>query len=302
MWIAKSGGARLDELVRASAPLRIRPWVDWARLQKLAQTISLGAVLWGCSSAPPQTAFYYGSSPPIDDLSRYPRVVVQPDNLRDIASLSRSGVEVFAYVSVGEAEGWRSDSAALPLDLFKGENRPWNSRIPDLRDSRWTSYVLNRRIDELWTAGYRAFFLDTLDSYMLVALTTEERAEQLTALAGLIAEIARRHPGVLLLFNRGFELLPHVGALAAGVVAESLFEGWDESRRIYRSVPESDRQWLIHQLQEVRRLYKLPVTVIDYVSPANPALALATRQRIQALGFAAWVSTPGLDFLPAERP
>ena len=47
-------------------------------------------------------------------------------------------------------------------------------------------FFTNQVITPLWQQGYRGFFLDTLDSYQLVAKTPEARARQE---AGLIAAI-----------------------------------------------------------------------------------------------------------------
>lgn len=294
-----SSGEAAAKAAFATRPPPLRPM---AALLAVLQLATWGLFFPGCTSSPPRTAFFYGSQPPVEELSRYPRVVVEPQNLPDPSVLSRSGTEVFAYLSLGEAESWRASAAALPADLFLGRNEAWHSRIPDLRDQRWAAYILDQRLAALWAAGYRAFFLDTLDSYKLAARSPEERAQQLLALTDLVARIPQRFPGARLIFNRGFDLLPHVGHLASGIAAESLFEGWDAAHQRYRSVPEADRAWLLHELEEAHRLYRLPVTVIDYVAPEQTALAVATRTRIQAHGFSAWVTTPGLDLLPQEQP
>ena len=245
----------------------------------------------------PRTAFFYGAQVPVAELSQFDRVVVEADQIHDLLPLRAAGAEVFAYVSVGEAEGWRASARALPPDLFLGSNASWHSRVADLTQPGWRRYLLEDRMAGLWAAGYRAFFLDTLDSYRLVVKDTEQERAQTTALVGLIRAMHERFPGVSLLLNRGFEVLPEVAALCVGVVAESLFHGWSAGRQVYVRVSESDRRWLLNRLNEASEHFGLPVTVIDYVSPKQPALAREAAQQIAALGFFPWVANPGLNVL-----
>ena len=253
-----------------------------------------------CGSAlaqaqPPSTAFFYGAPVPVEQLSRYKRVVVEADNLGSPARLAASGALVFAYVSVGEAEGWRASTRALDDSLFDGANSAWGSRVADLTHPGWTRFLLETRMAGLWKQGYRGFFLDTLDSYQLTAKDPAARLRQQRALVVLIGAIHRRFPGVQLLLNRGFEVLPDVSAMVVGVAAESLFQSWDPKAGAYTVVDEPSREWLLGRLREVQQRFALPVTVIDYVAKKDSALARATAQRITDAGFTAWVATPQLD-------
>lgn len=264
-------------------------------MRQLASLVSLCVLSATALPAVAQTAFYYGSPVPESNLARFKRVVVEADSLGSPATLQENGAEVFAYVSVGEAEGWRLSARMLPQTLFNGENREWESRIADLTQTRWHDYLLEERMAPLWAAGYQGFFLDTLDSYLRANTTPKAIARQADALIVLIQKMHSRFPGAKFLLNRGFEMLPAVAPMVNGVVAESLFQRWDQATKKYVLVPETDRLWLLAKLREARDMYGLPVTVIDYVSPDNLTLAHETIQRIRALGFEAWVANPGLD-------
>ena len=255
-------------------------------------------LVYGCAMKPPSTAFFYGSPMPVLALSKFERVVVEAENVKDLAGLRVEGADVFAYVSVGEAEGWRATSSALPQELFMGQNVAWHSRIADLTQPGWRDYLIEQRMARLWGEGYRAFFLDTLDSYQIALKDPQAQDAQAKALVEIIRAMHRRFPGVQLLFNRGFAVLPEAGPLAAGLVAESLFQRWNPMAQAYERVSDEDHDWLLARLKQARSR-RLPITVIDYVPADQPELARETARKIAALGFAAWVATPGLDMISA---
>ena len=271
---------------------------DWFR--RLFALLPLGLLMLACTanrSDMRSTAFFYGHQVPVASLARFDRIVVQSDHIDDLEALRASGAEVYAYLSVGEAEAWRLSSQSLPPSLFIGSNQAWGNRIADLTQPGWQHYLLEQRMARLWDIGYRGFFLDTLDSYQLATKDTHAKATQRKALVALIRAMHGRFPGVRLLFNRGFDLLPEVGQLATGLVAESLFRSWNPLTGEYVAVSDGDRSWLIARLDDARKRYGLPITVIDYLPQSDIALARVTARRIELLGYFPWIANPALDIL-----
>src|SRR5262249_2470461 len=158
------------------------------------------------------------------------------------------------------------------------------SDIVDPARPEWHTFLLDR-MAELWKRGYRAFFLDTLDSYQAVEATAEKRAALKAGLEQLIQKMAQRFVGGKLLFNRGFELLPAVGQLACVIAAESLYQQWDPVSRSYGAVAQKERDWLLPRLVEARDRYHVPVVVIDYLPPKQRAEARTLAERIYHDGF-----------------
>jgi hypothetical protein len=130
------------------------------------------------------------------------------------------------------------------------------------RSRTFSAGLITTSFQPLWERGFRAFFLDNLDSYQRPVTTPEGRAAQVRGLAQIITDLHARFPGVKLLFNRGFELLPQVAPLAVGVVAESLFQGWDPGKKVYVEVSAQDRSGLLKELRIVRG--PLPPTAGDH--------------------------------------
>ena len=245
----------------------------------------------------PNIALFHGADPPWNELSAFDIVVVEPDHGADPKRRNTRRSELFAYVSLGEVQPSRGYAKALPVEWRIGENTAWGSVVVDQARPEWPAFFAERVVAPLWAKGYRGLFVDTLDSYHLVAKTDAERARQEAGMVATLREVRRRFPGIRLIFNRGFEILPHLHAEVFAVAAESLFRGWDAGRRAYREVPQADRDWLLGQLNRVRDTWRLPVLAIDYVPPADRALARETARKISALGFIPWVADPDLGTL-----
>lgn len=265
-----------------------------------AVVLFINSMLFSCmpSGANLSTAFFYGKPVPVDLLSHYKQVVVEPENMNNLDELHAKRVKVFAYISIGEVNRTRSWYSEIPKNWFMGSHETWGSDIIDLTQQAWHDYLINKYMTSLWEEGYRGFFFDTLDSYQRVVFDSEERALQEKALVQLIKRIYQYFPGVNLILNRGFEVLPEVAQYSIAIAAESLFQGWDQSKQKYVEVSESDRDWLLNKLNQTKDQYKLQIIVIDYVDPTQQALVKKTTKRISDLGFTPWVANPGLDTLP----
>ena len=237
------------------------------------------------------TAFYYGPQLPSELRRAYDQVVVEPDNLRAPLEVASTGALLIAYVSVGEVN--QAHAADLAPSWVLARNAGWSSSVMDVSHPDYRAYVL-ARVDRLWAAGYRGFFLDTLDSYQLATRDPQRREQLRSAICLLIHALAQRHPEARLLLNRGFELLPDVHKHVHGIVAESLFDRWDAAHSAYVRVPEQDRAWLLGKLREVRKRYDMPVVVIDYRPPSERSAARETAHKIVRLGFSAWVTDGSL--------
>jgi len=136
--------------------LRWGPWVIYAF------TAVLGRPAFAQTN--PSVAFFYGKPVPVGQLERFDWVVVEPDHLdaRGLDELQRAGVQVFAYLSLGEAA-----PEAIDPGWILGRNAPWGSVIVDPRAAEWRSRIL-ARVDALAARGFHGPFLDTLDSYAMV--------------------------------------------------------------------------------------------------------------------------------------
>jgi hypothetical protein len=243
----------------------------------------------------PTIALYYGQTPPVAALSAFDAVVIEPDSGFDPLAHPARNTRWFAYVSVGEVTPQRAWFARLPKAWITGNNDAWKSRVVDQSADGWPAFFVDNVIAPLWAKGYRGFFLDTLDSYQLVAKTDTERARQQEGLVSVIRAIKARYPAAELIFNRGFELLPQVHELAYVVAFESLYRGWNQAEGRYVEVSPADRAWLLNQTKIVHEKYGLPVLAIDYCAPVDQECAQETVAKIRADGVIPFVTDGALS-------
>src|SRR5690606_20234873 len=97
----------------------------------------------------------------------------------------------------------------------------------------WPDFFVDHVITPLWKRGYTGFFLDTLDSYLLVSPRELDKRESQAGLIAVIRAIRERYPSAALILNRGFELLPAIHEHVYAVAFESLFKGWNEAHGQY---------------------------------------------------------------------
>jgi len=254
----------------------------------------------GCGAATyhmrgPATAFFYGERPPIDQLVPFRHVVLEPETAgpEPVKRLTARGVTVFAYLAAMEVDRTRPWYKDLQKRWVLGENRAWNSAVLDLRLPPVRAFLLDLA-QRSWDLGYRGFFLDTMDSHLPLVSDPAARKEVERGLIQLVLALHKRFPGVRLLSNRGFEVLPRLAPLLSGVVAESLFAGWDPATRTFRPVAPAARAWLLPRLRRARAM-GLPVTVIDYMPPRQRRRARGTARLIADLGFIPWIASPMHD-------
>ncbi len=262
----------------------------------------------GCSAANavngagmPSVAFFYGERVPVETLSRFDAVVVEPDSGFDPAAQPAGCTTWFAYVSVGEVTPQRSYYAAMPKAWLAGHNAAWASHVVDQDAPGWPAFYVKQVIAPLWRKGYRGFFLDTLDSYQLIAKTDADRQRQQAGLVAVIRAIKARYPRALLMFNRGFEILPQVHDLVYAVAFESLYSGWDQTKQSYTQVPQADRDWLLGQAKVIREQYRLPVISIDYCAPGDEQCARDTVRKICKDGLVPYVTDGALQTVGVGR-
>ncbi|MBQ0744109.1 MAG: endo alpha-1,4 polygalactosaminidase, partial [Pseudomonas sp.] len=246
---------------------------------------------------PASVAFWYADKPPLGELAQFDWVVFEPEHMTpaDVTFVLAQGSHPFAYLSIGELDEHQAQSRPDLLEHAAEQTRNpgWNSHVMDLTSAGWRDYIFSRAA-ELEKRGYAGLFLDTLDSFTLLA--EDQRPAQRDALLALLRDLHQRYPQLKLFLNRGFEVLPDLKQGVAAVAVESIHASWDARRQVYRPVPEQDRAWLTEQLKSVRER-NIPIVAIDYLPAERRAEARKLASRLVDEGYLPYISTPGLDTL-----
>jgi len=238
---------------------------------------------------PHSIVFYYGENPVLNELSRFQLAVLEPDSGFSPRDIPPCETIWFAYVSVGEVSPHRPYYQAMPKNWIIGRNAEWHSDIIDQTAKGWPQFFVDHVIAPLWERGYRGFFLDTMDTYELVAPEEFQKQRNRQGLVAVIRAIRARYPEAALIMNRGFELLPAVHGELYALAFESLFRGWSEAEGRYTKVSAEDRAWLMQEVRRARQDYGLPVIAIDYCKPTDSLCSREVAHRIRQLGMVPYI-------------
>lgn len=275
--------------------------------------LALAALLAGCGlAAMPEPAragnwvVYYGATVTPGQLRPYRLAVLDAEtrvNLRQVAS---QGTLVLGYISVGEVEQNRAHFAAVQAEGLLGDENPnWpGSFYVDVRDPRWTRRVVEELVPALLARGFGGVFLDTLDNPPHLERTDPARWAGMTqGAADLVKAIRARYPGLPVMMNRGYDLLPLVARDIDLVLGESVLSGWDFAANRPQPMSAADTAFQVNALKGARALNPaLRVMTLDYWDPADTAGVAALYARQRANGFDPYVATLALDRIIPEPP
>lgn len=245
----------------------------------------------------------------LEELKRFDIVALEPycvpgrDFLRE---LKASGTVILAYVSIGEADGerrywdgWKPtdrapDNTAIPRTrvnsgdpMFIGEDPGWQgSYFVDAGDRRWQGIMLDEEIPYLlWLGG------DRYDGLMMDLVDVVDRYEgrpggvrMRRGMIDLVKRIRGKYPGLLLVPNRGFGILPEMAPCMDAFKFEEMtgaygnVRGEAEYGKYYLKVhPDGarDNAEEIDLLDSVLDTHPMPVLVLDHVRTGPPDDAAA---------------------------
>ncbi|MDE3037273.1 MAG: endo alpha-1,4 polygalactosaminidase [Pseudomonadota bacterium] len=260
-------------------------------------------LLTSCQSKPPlRWAAYYGNVFPDSAFAPYDIIVFDRASHPPLAPLKEEGKILLGYVSLGEAETSRSDYQNIVNDDLVLDTGPhWTGNpIIDTRKSKWASYMLNTLIPSITSQGFDGIMLDTTDSLIAVETMNPRYAGLTQAAALIIKDIHARYPHLVIMLNRGFEILPQVEHDINYVLAESIYTYWTGTGKpkmvdphVYQSIAESLKKVQSESPQ-------LKVVTVDYWPPDDRKTIRRIYAAQRAEEFIPYVTTPDLQALTPE--
>lgn len=241
-------------------------------------------------------ALCYAYEPNVTALSVFDWAVVDGDADFEPPVLSTKNSTVWlSYLSVGEVQSHRSYFKEMPRSWLIGKNDAWEAYIINQTIPEWPSFFVDKVATPYWNRRFKGFFLDTLDSYQIVAKTDAQRLAQENGLAKTIHALKERFPDAILILNRGFEIMSKVHQAANMVAFESLYAGWNQAEQKYMAVGKNDRNWLLAQVRRIKTEYNLPILSIDYCPPKNMTCVRRTVDQIMKKRIVPYITDPMLQ-------
>lgn len=265
----------------------------------------IGSACTPVSKVPPTThagnkerwAVYYAKELPASSFKDYDLVVF--DRLyypEDFKSLQPDTV-VLAYVSIGEVHGDTDEHKLLDAQkALIGGRTKWNSYPVDITSLTWGQMV-TAQVEDALAKGFDGVMFDTMDTALHLAdMESPEKGEKAQAAAvNLIASIKKAYPGMKIMLNRGFEILPRVAPALDYALGESMLAETDISSGQSKVFPASTYQSTASRLLQARSANpRIKLYTLDYWNQ-NDVDGLQKLYAIhRARGFAPYVTTPDL--------
>ena len=285
----------------------------------------LPLLLLGCSRTPPPTVtptFAPGRFGQVQsfacqlqnlDLRRVPAVdlfIMDPTqdgsvlySPRQVAQLKQGGRLLLAYLSIGEAENYRSYwqknwKPAQPAWL--GPTNPeWGGNYKvHYWDPAWRRIVRESALS-IQKQGFDGLFLDVVDGW---EFWQKDHPQARQAMIDLVLEVSRETRrgqadfGIVL--NGGDGLLDDRQLLESitGVAKEEIFFGLGGDGKVTPAPFTQECQKRLRPLVESRKL----VLSIDYTK--DPAQKRTAYERAEKSGYLEFIGARGLDSIPAQGP
>lgn len=273
-------------------------------LKRLKQLVAVALCCISCAPSPKlpkpeRWVVYYGNKEPAEAFRDYDLVLFDRLYHPPIAPLLEDPDRILlAYVSAGEVHGYRTDEVAMLREqkALLAHNKDWNSHIVDLTSAAWRSIVMEEVRDAL-DQGFHGVMLDTIDTPLQASAThSDELAEaNRRAAIQLIVDIREAYPGIKLMLNRGFPILPDVSAQLDFTLAESILAETNVSTGQSKLFSPITYREMTTMLQQQRlRSRQLKIYALDYWNQDD----VEGIQRLYAIhrthGFVPYVTSPDL--------
>lgn len=247
---------------------------------------------------------YYGDKHPASALEPFDLIVLDSDHHPPLETLSGRGKILLGYISLGEAEKYRSYYKAIAKKkLLLHDSTLWKNHVViDVRNPKWAQMVVDELIPPILAQGFDGIMIDTLDSAIEPELSNPKQFPGMKQGAiDLIRAIRVRYPDIKIMVNRGLEILPDIAADIDMVMAESIYTDWVKNPKRPQLVPKQEYMQYLDMIAKGQEISpSLRIYSLDYwnMNDKRGVKKIYARQREQ--GFIPYVSTRELNRIFVE--
>ncbi len=238
--------------------------------------------------------------PTLDGRTRIPASIIR--------QLRAEGKEVYAYLSIGEAEAyrdyWREEWQARPPAWLGQENPEWKGNYGVAYwHPAWERTILNETV-RIMREGYTGLYLDKIDRFEEAAaegiLSEDEAAERMIQFIQKIREACRVvEPSCKLILQNGERLLEYNMSILRMVDGFALEDLWQDGCTPQPSGEVMERLRLARTARKAGKR----ILIVEYVEdcPDREALIHRLKERAQEEGFILTIGTRSLA-TPSHTP
>ena len=193
---------------------------------------------------------------------------------------------VLSYLSIGEAESWRSYyrscCAGKSPAWLTGRTQGWSGNyVVKFWDPGWKA-IVKARLAQIIAAGFDGVYLDRVDTWeAFKGQGINARAEMIRLVQELSAAARSARPGFVILVQNGEELLPDAGYLAAidGIAKEDLLYG------VHHTSARNDSGTIAESVRLLKRAQARgkAILVVEYLGSSDQIGR--ARSELKGLGF-----------------
>jgi polysaccharide biosynthesis protein PelA len=245
---------------------------------------------------------FYGESADDAALAGYDIIILDPGYRGSIQTIVARGAHVCGYLSLCEIRMSDPLFGALDPSVLLEPNPEWpGTRRVDIRNPSWRSFILEIAIPPIAAAGFGGLMFDTLDTSAYLEATDPVRYRGMRAAAiELIGVIRERFPNMMLIMNRGYELLPQLVQKIDALIVESLLTIPDQRGGFMFADPIEVKREIALLKPATQRQPPLPVLSLDYWDPDDAKTIAEIYRRERDLGHHPYVAARLLDRVVPE--
>ncbi len=128
-----------------------------------------------------------------------------------IEALKKKGKIVLAYMSIGEAESYRSYFATLSKSLLGAQNPKWKGNYNvHYWEKEWQDVIIGKYLKGIKAQGFDGVLLDVIDAYERYTPVDERAADMAIFIERISLEGRKDDPGFLVYLQNGLQIRRHL--------------------------------------------------------------------------------------------
>lgn len=248
-----------------------------------------------------QWIVYYADKAPSELFLPYDVIVFDSVQHPALAPLKDRGKTVLGYISLGEAEEYRSDFQFLKKqNLLVQRSKEWpDHHYVDVRNPAWIQKAIDETIPNLLQHGFDGIMIDTLDSPLLLEEKYPQKYKGMSdAVVRMIKAIRMHYPTIKIMVNRGFEVLPQIANDIDMVLAESTYTTYDFDKKVAVLQPKDEHEYYVEMLKSAQKIApSLKIYTLDYWDMQDRKGVQAIYDLQRKYGFTPYVTTVDLEHI-----